>query len=107
MTTRRRFLLAGSAAVVGAAVTGHIVFNELPRADAAPPEERFAYRGREVVITPAGNAAHATVNGRHGLHLERSGNEFITHLLPFSSFSSPRQLVQAVIDAEDAGLLVI
>jgi hypothetical protein len=109
MITRRGFLIGASAAAAGLAggvvLTGRAPFEPQPAAAAA--DEKFKYHGRDVAVTPTGDTVHITVNGSHGIHVEREGNEFVTHLLPFSSFKTPRQLVQAVIDAEDATLLII
>src|SRR5689334_9687535 len=108
MVTRRRFLAGAAVAAAGtAAVTVTAVQNplDLPAASAAPGE-RFRYRNRDVVVTPGANSAHITVNGRHGVHVDRDGNDYLTHLLPFSAFRSPRKLAEATIDAEDAGLLI-
>src|SRR5215218_2966956 len=109
MIDRRRFMIGASVATAGVAAglvaTGHNPF-EIPSASAAP-DERFTYRGRTVVITPLGRSAHITVDGRHGIHVEREGSEFLTHLLPFSSFRTARLLAQAVIDAAFDGLLII
>jgi hypothetical protein len=108
MISRRRFMIGASVAAAGA--VGGVIFTgrpfEAPTA-AAAPDERFKYRGRNVVITPKGATPHIVVNGTHGIHVEREGNLFFTHLLPFSSFRTARELVMAVIDAEDGNLLII
>src|SRR5215217_1601784 len=110
MISRRRFLIGAAAAAAGAAAGVVLTVNnpleDIPAASAAE-EERFTYRGRQVVITPSGVMVHITVNGAHEVHVERFNNEYLTHLLPFGSFRTPRRLAEAVIDAEDAGLLII
>ena len=110
MVSRRRFLLGASAVAAGAAasvvVAGQDTPFGLPEAQAAP-EERFRYKSRDVVITPSGNVIHITINGRHGVHVDREGSDFLTHLLPFTAFKSPRKLAEAAIDAEDEQLLII
>ena len=110
MVSRRRFLLGASAVAAGAAasvvVAGQDTPFALPQAQAAP-EERFTYRSREVVITPSGNTVHITVNGRHGIHVDREGTDYVSHLLPFTAFKNPRKLAEAAIDAEDQQLLII
>jgi hypothetical protein len=105
---RRRFMMGASVAVVGtaAAVTGTLPFDDMPAA-AAAGEERFTFRGRAVVVQKLGSSAHAVINGRHGVHLERMLDGFATHLLPFGTYRSPRKLIEDVIQAEDAGLLII
>jgi hypothetical protein len=105
---RRRFMMGASVAVVGTAVavTGTPPFGDVPSA-AAAGEERFTARGRAVAIQKIGNSAHAVINGRHGVHIERMLDGYATHLLPFGTYKSPRKLVEAVIQAEDAGLLII
>ena len=109
MIDRRRFLIGAGAAVAGAAagvVLAAAPFGELPSATAAQ-EERFTHRGRAVVIISDETMVHITVNGTRVIHVEKAGREFLTHLLPFGTFRTPRKLAEAVIDAEDDGLLVI
>jgi hypothetical protein len=105
---RRRFLIGSSVVIAGAAAAG-VTIGVLPNTESAAADEvqRFSYRGRQVVATVSDTSAHVTVNGRHGIHVERIGDQYFTHLLPFGSFRSPRELVQAVIQAEDAHLLII
>ncbi|MCZ2836008.1 twin-arginine translocation signal domain-containing protein [Modestobacter sp. VKM Ac-2985] len=105
---RRQFMVGASVAAVGTAVavTGIPPFDDMPTA-AAAGEERFSARGRAVVIQKVGKSAHAVINGRHGVHLERMLDGYATHLLPFGTYKSPRKLIEAVIQAEDAGLLII
>ncbi|WP_337059678.1 hypothetical protein [Kineococcus sp. G2] len=115
----RRHYIAGTWAVVSAAVIGTTVVQPFSDAEAAgaPLEERFTYRGRDVDITRHGRSAHAhaqvqvqvRVNGRKEIHVHRGGprNGYVTHALPFTEYASPQQLARAVIDAEDAGLLLI
>ncbi len=111
MISRRRFMMGASVAAAGA--VGGVIFTGRPfeatPAAASPndPNDRFKYRGRNVVITAEGAMTHVVVNGTHGIHVQREGGEFLTHLLPFSSFRTPRDLVRAVIDAEDGNLLII
>jgi hypothetical protein len=108
MISRRRFMIGASVAAAGA--VGGVVLTGRPfvaTPAAAAPDDRFKYRGRNVVITGTGAATHIVVNGSHGIHVQREGGEFTTHLLPFSSFRTPRELVKAVIDAEDETLLII
>jgi hypothetical protein len=108
MINRRRFMIGASVAAAGA--VGGVIFTGRPfeaTPAAAAPDDRFKYRGRNVVITAEGAMTHIVVNGSHGIHVEREGGEFFTHLLPFSSFRTPRELVRAVIDAEDGNLLII
>jgi hypothetical protein len=110
MIDRRRFLIGAAVAAAGAAAgvvlaTGN-PFADLPSAAAAEGEE-FTYRGRKVVILPMGAMLHAVVNDVRNVDLHRDRNEFLTHLLPFGSFRTPRRLVESVIDAEDDGLLII
>jgi hypothetical protein len=110
MIDRRRFLIGTAVAAVGGAAgvvltTGN-PFTGLPPAAADEPE-RFVYHGRRVVITPMGAMVHATVNEVREVHLERAGNEYMTHLLPFGTFKQSRKLLESVIDAEDGGLLII
>jgi hypothetical protein len=110
MIDRRRFLIGSAVAAAGAAAgvvlaTGN-PFTGIPPA-AADETERFTYHGRRVVILPMAAMLHATVNEVREVHLERAGTEYITHLLPFGTFKQPRKLLEAVIDAEDDGLLII
>src|SRR4051812_9606437 len=110
MVSRRRFIVGASLAAATAAVGVTVVVQnplDLPSAQAAPGGERFRYRSRDVQVTPSGNMVHITVNGRHGVHADRQGADYLTHLLPFTAFRSPRKLAEAAIDAEDAGLLII
>jgi hypothetical protein len=82
-------------------------FEELPAA-ASTEEEKFNYHGRKVVITnQSGVTVHVTINDTHEVHVEHFKGEYLTHLLPFGSFRTSRQLAEAVIDAEDAGLVII
>jgi hypothetical protein len=110
MINRRQFLLgtaAAAAGVAGAAVLTTVdPFHDTPPA-AAADGERFTHRGRLVVILPLGAMMHAMVNGNRDVHIEPFGGQFLTHLLPFDTFKRPRQLMEAVIDAEDDGLLII
>jgi len=110
MIDRRRFLMGASMAAAGAAagvvLTVQNPFEQVPAA-AAAGDDRFKYKQLDVVITPTGRSVHITVNGRHGVHVDRDGNDYISHLLPFTSYRTPRQLAQASIDAEDAGLLIL
>jgi hypothetical protein len=106
---RRRFL--SGAALAGAGVAGAVVLTghsplELPSAQAAG-NDKFNYRGRSVEITPLPNSAHVLVDGRHGVHLEREGNSYQTHLLPFSSFTGPKQAAQALIDGAAETLFIL
>ncbi|GAA4741761.1 hypothetical protein GCM10023328_23710 [Modestobacter marinus] len=105
---RRRFMMGATVAVAGTAVavTGTPPFDDIPEA-AAAAEERFTHRGRKVVIQKVGKNAHAVVNGRHGVHLEQMNGGYATHLLPFATYKAPRKAVEAVIEAEDAGLLIV
>ncbi len=108
MISRRRFMMGASVAAAGA--VGGVIFTGRPfeaTPAAASPDDRFKYRGRNVAITAEGAMTHVVVNGSHGIHVQREGGEFLTHLLPFSSFRTPRELVRAVIDAEDGNLLII
>ncbi len=109
MIDRRRFLKGATAAAAGVAagvvLTVNNPFEELPSASAAA-DERFQFRGRTVVITPHGNTSQIRVNARQ-FHAQREENRFHTHLQPFSEFPSARKAAEAVIEAEDAGLLII
>ena len=111
MIDRRRFLIGAAVAATGTAAGVVLAtdnpFTGMPTAEAADGE-RFTHRGRRVAILPMGAVLHATVNEVREVHVERAGgNEYLTHLLPFGTFKRPRQLVEAVIDAEDDGLLII
>ncbi|MCI2239722.1 hypothetical protein MO973_41730 [Paenibacillus sp. TRM 82003] len=113
----RRHYIAGTWAVFSSVAIGTVV-QPFSDAEAAgpPPEERFTYRGRRVDIVHQSHGhgvAHAQVrvrvNGRKEIHVHRGGprNRYVTHALPFTEYSSPQQLARAVIDAEDAELLII
>ena len=110
MISRRHLLMGAGTAVAGVAagvvLTVNNPFESLPSASAAA-DERFTYRGRDVTITPHGNMASVRINGKREVHAERFQNEYLCHLLPFTTFRSPRKLGEAVIEAEDAGLLVV
>jgi hypothetical protein len=110
MINRRRFMtgaaLAGAGAVGAVVLTGHSPI-ELPSAEAAPGDQRFRYRGRDVQITRLPDSAHVLVDGRHGVHLERDGNAYLTHLLPFSTFADPRQAAVALIDGAADTLFIL
>jgi hypothetical protein len=110
MISRRRLLIGAATAAAGATagvvLTVNNPFTDLPEA-AAAADEKFKYRGRDVVLSPHGNMVHARVNGKGGLHGERFQGEYLTHLLPFGTFKSPRKMAEAVIDAEADGLLII
>jgi hypothetical protein len=110
MISRRRLLIGAAAAAAGATagvvLTINNPFADLPEA-AAAVDERFRYRGRNVVLSPRGNMVHTNINGRTGVHAERFQGEYLTHLLPFGTFRSPRKMAEAVIDAEADGLLII
>src|SRR5215218_6603447 len=110
MITRRRLLFGAAAAAAGATASVVLASNNpfagLPEAEAAV-DERFRYRGRTVVLSLQGSMVHTNINGKTGLHAERFQGEYVTHLLPFATFKSPRKLVEAVIDAEIDGLLII
>src|SRR4051794_15322683 len=111
MVSRRRFLLGASVVATGAAAgvvfAGQDTPLGLPEAQAAPPGDRFRYRSRDVQITPSGNMVHITVDGRHGIHVDRDGSDYLTHLLPFTAFKNPRKLAESAIDAEADGLLIL
>ena len=110
MIDRRRFLIGAAVAATGTAAGVVLAtdnpFTGIPSAEAADGE-RFSYRGRRVAILPVGALLHAVVNDTREVHVERDRSEYMTHLLPFGTFKRPRQLVEAVIDAEDDGLLII
>jgi len=109
MISRRRFLIRASLAAAGAAAGVVLTANnpfETPTAEAAPGDELFTYLGRKVVITSSGRNASLTINGRH-VHVEYEGGKYLTHLLPFQSFTTVRQLARAVIDGAVEKLFVI
>ncbi|WP_432483332.1 hypothetical protein [Kineococcus esterisolvens] len=112
----RRHYIAGTWAVFASAAIGTVV-QPFSDAEAAghPLEERFTYRGRQVDVSRHARAGHGhsqvqvRVNGKKEIHVHRGGprNGYVTHALPFTEYPSPQQLARAVIDAEDAGLLLI
>ncbi len=106
MIGRRRYLAGASALLAGAAGAVAVGVEPFPAA-AAPGDEKFKHRGRDVEIVLHGEEVHVIVNRTKRVHVERSGRAFHTHLRPFEEFAAPRRLAMSVIDAEDAGLLVI
>ncbi|WP_432521586.1 hypothetical protein [Kineococcus sp. SYSU DK006] len=106
----RRHYLAGTWALFAGAVVGTVVW-PFPEVDAValPTDDEFRYRGRRVRVTPHGREVRIRVNGTKDVHAHRGGPRggYLTHSLPFTEFDSPQLLAQGVIDAEDAGLLLI
>lgn len=106
----RRHYIAGGWALFASVAVGSVVrpFSDV-EAVAGPLDEHFRYRGRRVDVDRHGREAHVRVDVTRQVHVHRGGpgNGFMTHALPFTEFTSPQLLARAVIDAEDAGLLLV
>ncbi|WP_432562768.1 hypothetical protein [Kineococcus sp. SYSU DK003] len=118
MISRRHYLAGTWAAFAGGTLAAVVrPFPDDSASGADPLVEEFAYRGRTVAVTRHGRDPHVRIDGTKDVHLHAhtTGHAdgagphrgYLTHAMPFAVHASPQDLARAVIDAEEAGSLVV